>query len=85
MSVITPLIEGLALVMLLFSLYLHFKVNRTVDKYKIAATNLDNMIELYRPSMEKWKVILELGEVIKEMNKRIDENMASKDYFRLSL
>lgn len=62
MSEITWLLEGLAFVLLVLSIYLHFWGIKIMKKYSIAGdrwisvtTDLDNIVEIYRPSIEKWK------------------------------
>lgn len=66
MSAVTWFIEGLALVLVLVSLYLHFwgiKVLRRYDragqKFERIAQDVDNMIEIYKPSLESWKTMID--------------------------
>ena len=66
MSAITGLIEGLALVLVLVSIYLHFWGIKVLKKYDIAGTNfkrisedLDVMIQIYKPSLESWKGMID--------------------------
>ena len=62
MSAITGLIEGLALVLVLVSLYLHFWGIKVLKKYDVAgkkfetiSEELDILVQLYKPDLEKWR------------------------------
>lgn len=62
MSELSWLIEGLALVLVLVSIYLHFWGLQVLKKYDLAgkkfqsiSEDMDIMIQIYKPDLEKWK------------------------------